>query len=198
MKLYRTKSQRILQKKRNIPKGFSKTTKPRDILDMKNYATRYGEPIPGGSFKKRRKKKKQTALRDNLPYTKDKKRIRRKRKTDIVGPSKGKIVRGSRIGTSKGGVGKTYSTNEFNKSRKYRLKEDDGSVTESNEDPEEAKRKRELEKFKDDVMNDKLMRVERHDGDDLLKDLNISEKPVHEEDLKEEEVEVENILAPLK
>lgn len=29
-------------------------------MNMKNYATRYGEPIPGGSFKKKRKKKART------------------------------------------------------------------------------------------------------------------------------------------
>ena len=132
------------------------------------------------------------ATTDNLPYVKEKKRIRRRGKRDDMDDLKGtKSSKGSRLGRTRGGVGKTYSTSDFNKrSLKPKvLHGDDGSVQASNEDPEEIKRKEELEKFKRDILAGDKISKEKHAGDDLVKDLDLENNPPPVEEVPEPVVE---------
>jgi hypothetical protein len=107
---------------------------------------------------------------------KDKKRIRRKlKREDVSDLKKTKSDKKYRIGRARGGIGKTYSTSDFNKkSRKFEPK-DDGSPKHSKE---EIERIREMKQFKEDILNNKKIGKERHDGDDLIKELDIPDTPL--------------------
>jgi hypothetical protein len=124
-------------------------------MNMETYATRYDDVKHIVNSVKLTKPKKDKIFTsafdttDNLPYAKDKMRIRKKVKGEEISTVKSKAFceRGQGLGVSRGGIGTVYSTDEFLKNNKRKNRYVSENAENGEIDPEMEEKRKKLKKF---------------------------------------------------